>query len=70
MAADEKDVIAWKKVWDVAPVFESEEEELEFKKFQRFYLSRQMTVIGLRIVFVKGIKPVLITRKFTLLPTI
>lgn len=40
MAADEKDVIAWKKVWDAAPVFESEEEELEFKKFQRFYFSR------------------------------
>ena len=40
MAADERDVIAWKKVWDTAPVFESEEEELEFKKFQRFYFSR------------------------------
>lgn len=40
MAADEKDVIAWKKVWDAAPTFKSEEEENEFRKFQRFYFSR------------------------------
>lgn len=40
MAADEEDVVAWKKVWDAAPIFKSDEEELEFKKFQRFYFSR------------------------------
>lgn len=40
MAPDERDVIAWKKVWDSMPRFESEVEESEFKKFQRFYFSR------------------------------
>ncbi|MEQ3637667.1 MAG: ATP-binding protein [Thalassolituus sp.] len=39
MAPDESDVIAWKKVWDATPCFENEE-ELEYRKFQRFYFSR------------------------------
>ena len=39
MAADEKDVCAWKKVWDVSPSL-SPEEEVEYNKFCRFYLSK------------------------------
>ena len=39
MAADEKDVCAWKKVWDVSPSL-SPEDEVEYNKFCRFYLSK------------------------------
>jgi len=39
MAADEKHVSAWKKVWDVSPSL-STEEEVEFEKFNRFYQSK------------------------------
>lgn len=39
MAADEKEVGAWKKVWDVSPSL-SKEEKTEFGKFNRFYLSK------------------------------
>ncbi len=39
MAAEEKDVCAWKKVWDLLPSL-SDEEIDEYKKFQRFYLSK------------------------------
>lgn len=35
MAAEEKDVAAWKKVWDTCPTFASDEERLEYGKFQR-----------------------------------
>lgn len=40
MAPDERDIIAWKKIWDATPQFESSAEELEYKKFQRFYFAR------------------------------
>ncbi|MEW8540469.1 MAG: ATP-binding protein [Candidatus Thiodiazotropha endolucinida] len=39
MAADEKDVCAWKKVWDTSPSL-SAEDEIEYNKFCRFYLSK------------------------------
>lgn len=39
MAADEKDVCTWRKVWDLSPVL-SDEEKDEYSKFQRFYLSK------------------------------
>ncbi len=39
MAADEKDLSAWKKVWDASPSL-SAEEKTEFNKFNRFYLSK------------------------------
>jgi hypothetical protein len=35
MAAEERDVAAWKKVWDACPTFASDEEALECGKFQR-----------------------------------
>ena len=39
MAADEKDVSSWKKIWDDPPSL-STDEEGEFNKFNRFYISR------------------------------
>ncbi len=39
MAAEEKDVTSWRKVWDISPSL-SDEENDEFSKFQRFYLSK------------------------------
>lgn len=39
MAADEKDVSAWRKVWDLSPSL-LDEEKGEYSKFQRFYLSK------------------------------
>lgn len=35
MAAEEKDVAAWKKAWDEHPTFESDQDALECEKFQR-----------------------------------
>jgi len=40
MAPDEQDVIAWKKIWDATPQFESSTEQLEYQKFERFYFAR------------------------------
>lgn len=39
MAAEEKDVCSWRKVWDLSPSL-SDEEKDEYSKFQRFYLSK------------------------------
>jgi molecular chaperone HtpG len=40
MAPDEKEIIAWKKIWDWSPVFENAEEEESYNKFKRFYSAR------------------------------
>lgn len=40
MAPNEKDVLAWKKVWDDSPLFEDEEDEDQFNKFQRYCSAR------------------------------
>lgn len=40
MAPDEKDIITWKKVWDIVPEIESEEEQKLFDRFKRFYDAR------------------------------
>jgi hypothetical protein len=40
MAPEEKDVLAWKKVFDYEPEFESEEEKNTSEKFKRFYSAR------------------------------
>lgn len=40
MAPDEKDVLAWKKIWDLEPEFESAEEKAVFEDFKRFYSAR------------------------------
>ncbi len=37
MAPEEKDVLAWKKVWDCNPDFESKEEENKYEEFKRFF---------------------------------
>ncbi len=39
MAVDEKDVGTWRKIWDESPSLTTEE-EIEFGKFNRFYLSK------------------------------
>lgn len=40
MAPDEKEIIAWKKVWDISPEFENENEQKLFDRFKRFYDAR------------------------------
>lgn len=40
MAPDEKDVLAWKKVWDYEPEFESEDEKAKSEEFNRFFSAR------------------------------
>jgi molecular chaperone HtpG len=40
MSVDEKEVLTWKKVWDLSPVWENEKEEESFNKFKRFYSAR------------------------------
>ena len=40
MAPEEKDILAWKKVWDSEPEFESTEEKFKYEEFNRFYLAR------------------------------
>jgi hypothetical protein len=40
MAAEERDVLAWKKLWDAAPTFDEPHEESEYSKFQRYCAAR------------------------------
>lgn len=40
MAPDEREVIAWRKVWDSEPVFENESDRKSFDEFKRFYAVR------------------------------
>ena len=40
MAPDEKEIITWKKVWNVSPEIEAEEEQKLFDRFKRFYDAR------------------------------
>lgn len=40
MSPSEKDILAWKKVWDNEPEFENEDEKIEFNNFNRFYSAR------------------------------
>lgn len=40
MAPDEKEVITWKKVWNVSPEIENEEEQKLFDRFKRYYDAR------------------------------
>ncbi len=40
MSPDEKNVIAWKKIWDTDPEFENREEEQSYNEFKRFYSAR------------------------------
>ena len=40
MSPDEKNVIAWKKVWDKTPEFENGEEKGFYNDFKRFYSAR------------------------------
>lgn len=40
MAPNEKEIVAWKKVWDLEPEFENEAEKNTYDKFYRFYTAR------------------------------
>lgn len=40
MSPDEKNVLAWKKVWDIEPKFADIEEEQIYNEFKRFYSAR------------------------------
>jgi molecular chaperone HtpG len=40
MSPDEKDVLSWKKVWDINPEFEDSSEERSYNEFKRFYSAR------------------------------
>lgn len=40
MSPEEKDVLAWRKVWDKEIEFENAKEEFEFNNFSRFYSAR------------------------------
>lgn len=40
MSPDEKEILIWKKVWDIAPTFDDEEDERSFNEFKRFYSAR------------------------------
>ena len=40
MAPSENEIISWKKIWDESPLFVSDEEESENRKFKRYCSSR------------------------------
>ncbi|WP_209019431.1 ATP-binding protein, partial [Chlorobaculum sp. 24CR] len=40
MSPDEKNVLAWKKVWNKSPEYENEEEQKTCNEFKRFYTAR------------------------------
>lgn len=40
MSPDEKEVLAWKMIWDESPIFDTKDDEESFNKFQRFYSAR------------------------------
>ncbi|WP_198319195.1 HD domain-containing protein [Arenibacter algicola] len=40
MAPEEKEILAWKKIWDYKRTFINDEEKDEFEKFERFYSAR------------------------------
>lgn len=52
MAPDEKEVITWKKVWDVSPEIKNEEEQRLFDHFKRYYDARpdQQEIINKLII--------------------
>ena len=54
MAPEEKDVLSWKKVWDYSPVFDDDNSENEYKKFQRFYLARPEQISKLERYTLQG----------------
>jgi hypothetical protein len=54
MAPDEKEVLSWKKVWDFSPVFDGEIDEIEFNKFQRFYLARPEQISKIEVCTSQG----------------
>lgn len=40
MAPEEKEILAWKKVWDYKPEFSDDEEKSSYDKFYRFFTAR------------------------------
>ncbi|RUA29133.1 MAG: metal-dependent phosphohydrolase, partial [Bacteroidetes bacterium] len=53
MAPDEKEVLTWKKVWDIEPIIE-ENEQYTFNDFKRFYNSRPEDEKRLKDLISKG----------------
>ncbi|GAA3573461.1 HD domain-containing protein [Snuella lapsa] len=53
MAPDEKEVLAWKKVWDIEPIID-ENEQNTFNDFKRFYNSRPEDEKRLKDLISKG----------------
>jgi len=40
MAPSETEVLAWKKVWDHSPTFDSKDEKSEYEGFQKYFMAR------------------------------
>ncbi|MBD3630314.1 ATP-binding protein [Cyclobacterium sp.] len=53
MAPDEKEVLAWKKVWDIEPIIDDNEQNT-FNDFKRFYNSRPEDEKRLKDLISKG----------------
>ena len=53
MAAEEKDIESWRKVWDLSPSL-TDEEKVEFNKFHRFYLSKPELISQLELYIKQG----------------
>ncbi len=53
MAADEKNVCSWRKVWDLSPAL-SDEEKDEYSKFNRFYLSKPELIAEIKSYIAQG----------------
>lgn len=54
MAPDEKDVIAWRKTWDISPEFEDESEEKEYSQFKRFTSARPDRMETIEELIIQG----------------
>ncbi|MBS1524451.1 MAG: ATP-binding protein [Bacteroidetes bacterium] len=54
MAPEEKDILAWKKVWDSNPNFSDNDEERTFEQFKRFYSARPEQQEFIRSLILQG----------------
>lgn len=54
MAPDEKKIIAWKKVWDLEPEFEGEDEKNDYEEFNRFCSARPYQKRLIKQLFLNG----------------
>lgn len=54
MAPDEREVIAWKKVWDFEPEFENDDDKKSYEAFKRFYDARPEQQSVIRRLILQG----------------